>query len=89
MRTDHNPAKPHPTPRKDREFDALTFLLAGVLALIIVGAIGYGILNSAKVAKNVPSPTAGLQKPNLIARPLPGPTDPAERATTGASGQSK
>ena len=35
--------KEDPNERREREFDAITFLLAGVLSAIILGAVGYGI----------------------------------------------
>lgn len=35
-----------PETRREREFDTITFVLAGVLGAIILGAVGYGIFNS-------------------------------------------
>lgn len=42
--------------RSEREFDVITLVLAGVLAAIILGAVGYGITNSSKVAATLPAP---------------------------------
>ena len=47
--------KDDPGKRKEREFDAITFLLAGVLSAIVLGAIGFGIAKSSKVA-TIPAP---------------------------------
>jgi hypothetical protein len=41
--------------RKEREFDAITLLLAGVLSAIVLGAIGFGIAKSSKVATTIPA----------------------------------
>ena len=71
--------KEDPNERREREFDAITFLLAGVLSAIVVGAVGYGIFKSSKVATIVPPPAIGLQTPVQAARPL---SDP--NATTGS-----
>ena len=53
--------KEDPNERRERGFDAITFLLAGVLSAIVGGAIGYGILKSSKVATILPPPEIGLQ----------------------------
>lgn len=66
--------------RKERGFDALTFLLAGVLSAIVIGAVGYGIFKSPKVATIVPPPDIGLQIPVQAKRP---PSDP-DMTTTGS-----
>jgi hypothetical protein len=66
--------------RKEREFDAITFLLAGVLSAIVGGAIGYGILKSSKVATILSPPEIGLQIPVQTARP---PSEP-DTTTTGS-----
>jgi hypothetical protein len=71
--------KEDPNERREREFDAITFLLAGVLSAIVVGAVGYGIFKSSKVATIVPPPAIGLQTPVQATRP---PSDP--NATTGS-----
>ena len=42
--------------RAEREFDVIAFVLAGALALIVVAAIGYGILRSSEVASTIPIP---------------------------------
>jgi hypothetical protein len=41
---------------KEKEFDAITFILAGVLSAIILGAIGYGVVKSSHVATPLPPP---------------------------------
>jgi hypothetical protein len=46
--------KDDPNERRERKFDAITFVLAGVLCAIVVGAIGYGIHKSSKIATVVP-----------------------------------
>jgi hypothetical protein len=43
--------------RTEHEFDVITFVLAGLLALIVLAAVGYGIFNSSKVATTIPFPT--------------------------------
>ena len=75
--------------RREREFDAVTFVLASILAAIILGAVGYGILNSSRGTTAIPSPTTGLQKPAQFAKPLPEQAPSVERATTGTSGASR
>jgi hypothetical protein len=42
--------------RREREFDIVTLVLAGILALIILGAVGYGVLNTSQVGETVPMP---------------------------------
>jgi hypothetical protein len=42
---------------REREFDAITFVLAGVLSAIILGAIGYGISKSSHMAMPLPPKT--------------------------------
>jgi hypothetical protein len=51
-----------PEERREREFDAITFVLAGVLSAIVLGAIGYGIVNSSRGTTAIPL-TAGSQIP--------------------------
>src|SRR4051812_50207655 len=53
-RQDQDPEK-----RREREFDAITFVLAGVLSAIVLGAIGYGIFNSSQGRTAIPPLTAG------------------------------
>jgi hypothetical protein len=55
--------------RRERGFDAITLILAGALAAIVVGAIGYGIVKSSKVA-SVPLHT-GHYQPSRMASPPP------------------
>jgi hypothetical protein len=40
--------------RRERGFDIVTLVLAGLLALIILGALGYGVFNTSQVAETVP-----------------------------------
>lgn len=42
--------------RAEREFDVVTFVLAAILALIILSAVGYGIFNSSQIASTIPFP---------------------------------
>ena len=73
--------KEDPNERREREFDAITFLLAGMLSAVVLGAVGYGIIKSSRVAKVIPPPPApGLQSPVQAARP---PFDP-NPTTTGS-----
>jgi hypothetical protein len=44
-----------PNKDREREFDAVTFLLAGVLSAIILGAVGYGISKSSHIASPLPA----------------------------------
>ncbi|MEA2980534.1 MAG: hypothetical protein QOF09_2357 [Alphaproteobacteria bacterium] len=71
--------KDDPGSRKEREFDAITFLLAGVLSAVVLSAIGYGIYNSSRVVKTIPSPTTDQQ---LLLRTNRPPSDPGA-VTTG------
>ena len=72
--------KKDPNERREREFDAITFLLAGVLSAVVLGAVGYGIHKSSRMATVIPSPAPGLQMPVQAARP---PSDPGP-TTTGS-----
>jgi hypothetical protein len=59
-----------PEDRREREFDTITFVLAGVLAAIILGAIGYGVFNSSRgTTITIPSLSAGWQIPGPQERP--------------------
>jgi len=67
---------------REREFDAITFLLAGVLSAIVLGAVGYGIFNSSKgVVATIPTRTEipARQNPEQAERP----SNPSA-VTTGA-----
>jgi len=57
-----------PEARREREFDTITFVLAAVLSAIILGAVGYGIVNSYR-GTTIPSLTAGSQVPGPPQRP--------------------
>jgi hypothetical protein len=69
-----------PRQRREREVDAITFLLAGVLAAVVLGAVGYGIYNSSRVALTIPSPTTDPQLRLRTDRPPPDPSG----VTTGS-----
>jgi hypothetical protein len=58
-----------PEQRREREFDAITFALAGVLGAIVLGAIGYGIFNSSRTTTAIPALDAGAQMPFPPGRP--------------------
>jgi hypothetical protein len=59
--------------RREREYDTITFVLAGVLSAILLGAVGYGIVNSSQRTPPIPSLSAGS---------VPNP-DPPPISTTG------
>jgi hypothetical protein len=70
---------PSESERREREFDMITFLLAGVLSAIVLGAVGYGIFNSSKgVTTNIPSLTTDVENSQRQSFSNPG------AATTGA-----
>jgi hypothetical protein len=75
--------------RKERGFDAITLLLAGLLTAIVVGAVGYGIVKSSKVA-SVPLLT-GHYQPSRVTSPSPAGQQAREKqaqdaqVTTGTS----
>ena len=48
-----------PEKRREREFDTITFVLAGVLSAIVLGAVSYGIFKSSRGTATIPSLTAG------------------------------
>jgi hypothetical protein len=52
-----------PEKRREREFDAITFVLAGVLSAILLGAVGYGIVNSSRWTTTVPSASSQIPRP--------------------------
>jgi hypothetical protein len=43
-----------PRQSREQEFDAITFLLAVVLAAVVLGAVGYGVYKSSQVATAIP-----------------------------------
>ena len=51
-----------PEQRREREFDAITFVLAGVLSAIVLGAVGYGVIKSSRGTTSIPL-TAGSKVP--------------------------
>jgi hypothetical protein len=61
--------------RREREFDAVTFVLAGALSAILLGAVGYGVVKSSRGTTNIPALTAGS--------PIPQPPEPPV-STTGS-----
>ena len=73
--------KEDPNERREREFDAITFLLAGVLSAVVLGAVGYGIFKSSRVATVIPPPAPGLQCPcrRPGRRPIQNPTTTGSR----------
>ena len=62
--------KEDPDKRREREFDTITFVLAGVLSAVVLGAVGYGIVKSSRGTANVPSLTAGPQTPGSPKAPV-------------------
>jgi hypothetical protein len=64
-----------PHKRREREFDTITFVLAGVLSAVVLGAVGYGIVKSSRGTTNLPSLTADS--------PIPGSSE-APVSTTGS-----
>jgi len=58
-----------PEQRREREFDTITLVLAGVLSAIILGAVGYGIFNSSRGTTAIPALTAGSPIPLPPERP--------------------
>ena len=63
-----------PENRRERDFNTITFVLAGLLGAIILCAIGYGIFNSSR-SGTIPLQNAGWQ--------IPGPPQPPS-STTGS-----
>lgn len=51
-----------PEQRREREFDAITFVLAGALSAIVLGAVGYGVIKSSRGTATI-TLTAGSQIP--------------------------
>jgi len=51
-----------PEEHQERKFDAITFVLAGVLSAIVLGAVGFGITKSSRGTATIPL-TAGPQVP--------------------------
>ena len=79
MNENNNDAPGEPPRNRERDYDIVTWTLAGALALIILGAVGYGLANSSKLATKVPS----LSEPQrLVPTALPRP-DPRTQDTTG------
>jgi hypothetical protein len=60
---------------RDRGYDTITFILAGVLAAIVLGAIGYGIVNSSRVTTAIPAMSPGQ------------PAKPASQVSTTTGGK--
>lgn len=55
--------------RGDRHYDTITFLLAGVLGVIVLGAIGYGVFNSSRVTAAIPTPAPTVSQPGPPLQP--------------------
>ena len=49
------PREPDTRPPREQRFDAITLVLVVVLAIIVFGAVGYGIYSSTRVATAIPS----------------------------------
>lgn len=52
-----------PDERRERGYDAITVLLASVLFAVILGAIGFGLHNSSKLTRTIP--TQATQSPAI------------------------
>jgi hypothetical protein len=52
--------------RAEHEFDVIACVLAGALTLIVVAAIGYGILRSSEVASTIPTPRSSDITPGAV-----------------------
>jgi hypothetical protein len=61
------PTDEDPDRRREREFDTITFVLAGLLSAVVLGAVGYGILKAPKGATIPSSLSMGSQGPRLPA----------------------
>jgi hypothetical protein len=48
---------------QDRGYNTVTFLIATVLAVIVLGAIGYGVFHSSHVTTAIPAMTPGELEP--------------------------
>ena len=68
--------------RRERKYALATFVLACALVVTILTAIGYGVLNSSRVAATIPIP-ASLQRPIKSALPHNRPGTPTAAPTTG------
>ena len=58
-----------PEARREHKFDTITFVLAGMLSAIILGAVGYGVFKSSR-GTTIPSLTAGSQIPQAPEPPV-------------------
>jgi hypothetical protein len=58
---------------RERNYNTVTFILAGVLAAIVLGAVSYGIVNSSRVTTAIPA-----MSPSVPAKPA------SQVSTTGA-----
>ena len=55
----------------ERDYDTVTFILAAVLAVIVLGAIGYGVFNSSRITTAIPSltpsqPSSQIERPSTV-----------------------
>ena len=75
------PPEPDPAGTSERKYDIITLALAGALAIIVLGAIGYGIVNSSNVTTAIPTaaPASRSVGPTVAPEPASAP------ATTGSS----
>ena len=83
MSDNENPSRGEPAPYAERNYDLVTWTLAAALALFVLGAIGYGLANSSKLATSVPS-LSGPARPAPTAVPR---SDPQLSNTTGSGAQ--
>ena len=73
-----------PERRREREFDAITFVLAGVLSAIVLGAVGYGVIKSSRGTATIPLTrgVASSPAPRIAGRPPPARADRAQFSST-------
>ena len=74
--------------RRERKFDVVIFVVAGALAVFVLGAIGYGVLSVSQTNTAVPSPVMTHQPIKAATPPpkhaiSPAPTAEAEKTSGG------
>jgi hypothetical protein len=71
--SDRNPVaeRLHIFRRKERKLDVALFIVAGALAVFVLGAIGYGLLNVSQTNTAVPSPVMTHQAIKAATPPPP------------------
>lgn len=70
--------------RAERQFDVMTFVLAGLLAAIVFVAVGYGLFISSRVASVIPLPKNSSETTSKMAIPQSG----AAASAAGTNGLS-